>query len=127
MGMITPTAHPLIVDPMNLQSVRVWPAFTNLIQDDNGSYKQSHQISNINNFLSGVVKRANSNLVLVNLFVVPEQQEQWLVRALDSELAAKNENHIIGMVRERVMADVNYFNQLLSMVTPVQIGTHFLY
>lgn len=121
-----PTTHLSIANPTNSQSIKVWPAFTDLIQDDNGSYKQTRQISEINNFLGGVVKRANSNLVLVNSFPDPEQQEQWLVNALNSELAAKNGNHVINAVGERAMADANYFNRLLSMVMLIQIGAHSL-
>ncbi|KAF9790564.1 hypothetical protein BJ322DRAFT_1017247 [Thelephora terrestris] len=46
--------------------VLAWPGFTDLVQEDNRSYKQTSQTTKFNNCLSAVVKRANSNLLLIN-------------------------------------------------------------
>ena len=71
-----------------------WPAFTNLVQDDDGSYKQTGQTTEINNGLSAAVKRANSNLLLIDSFPDVERQEQWLVDALRRELSSRTRGHV---------------------------------
>ena len=81
-----------------------------------GSYKQTGQITKVNNCLSAAVRRANTNLVLVDSFPNVGEQEQWLVDALGFELTARNQNHIIKAVGECARVDINYFHCLLSMV-----------
>lgn len=88
----------------------------NLIQDSNGSYKQTGQTVEINNCLSAAVKQANSHLVLIDSFPGVKQQEQWLADALTSELCVRSQTPIIKVVGERARVDIGYFNTLLSMV-----------
>jgi len=104
-----PNVHPV-------QPVPTWPKFTELIQDDDGSYKQTGQITEINNCLGAAVKRANANIVLIGSFPNIDEQEQWLVDALTFELTSRSQSHVIEEVRERARVDVNYFHSLLSMV-----------
>ncbi|KAF9780632.1 hypothetical protein BJ322DRAFT_1112629 [Thelephora terrestris] len=96
--------------------VPAWPAFTELIQEDNGSYKQTSQTAEINNCLSAAVKRANSNLLLINSFPDVDQQEQWLVDGLKFELSARTCGHVIKAVGECARVDIDYFYCLLSMI-----------
>ena len=116
------TAHPpttLLLDPGNpnlAQPTPAWPAFTDLFEDGDGTYKQTGQITEINNCLGAAVKRANSNLVLVNSFPSVDEQERWLVDALGFELTARSQNRTIEAVGERARADGDYFHSLLSMV-----------
>lgn len=98
------------------QSIPGWPAFTNLVRDSDRSYRQTSQITEINNFLSAAVKRANANLVLISSFPNVEQQEQWLVDALKFELYAGTCGHVINVVGERASRETDYFYSLLSMV-----------
>lgn len=99
-----------------------WPASTELIRAEDGFYKQTGQIIEINNCLSAAVKRANSNLVLINSFPGIEDQERWLADALKFELSAGNQSHVIKMVGERARVHTNYFNCLLSMVIELTIA-----
>ncbi|KAF9782956.1 hypothetical protein BJ322DRAFT_1220044 [Thelephora terrestris] len=98
------------------QPILGWPAFTELIQAEDGSYKQTGQITEINNCLSVAVKRANANLVLTDSFPDTEVQEQWLADALKFALSPENQSHVITKVGERARVDINYFNCLLSMI-----------
>ncbi|KAF9790875.1 hypothetical protein BJ322DRAFT_1017503 [Thelephora terrestris] len=98
------------------QPVPAWPAFTELIQEDNGSYKQTSQTTEISNCLSAAVKRANSNLLLIDSFPDVDQQERWLVDALKFELSARTCGHVIKAVGERARVDLDYFYCLPSMV-----------
>ncbi|KAF9791889.1 hypothetical protein BJ322DRAFT_1015835 [Thelephora terrestris] len=98
------------------QSIPSWPAFTELAQAEDGSYKQTGQTIEINNCLSTAVKRANANLVLNDSFPDTEDQEQWLSDALRFALSAGNQSHVINMVGERARVDIKYFNCLLSMI-----------
>jgi len=92
------------------------PTFTDLVQDGDGSYKQTGQIIEINNCLGAAVKRANANLVLIDSFPDVDEQERWMVDALKFGLAAGSQSHIIKAVEDRARADSNYFHCLLSMV-----------
>lgn len=96
--------------------IPAWPASTDLIQEDNGSYKQTSQTTEISNCLSAAVKQANSNLLLINSFPDVDQQERWLVDALKLELSTRTCGHVIRAVGECARADINYFYCLLSMV-----------
>ena len=98
--------------------VPAWPEFTNLVQEDDGSYKQTSQTPEINACLGAAVKRANANLVLIDSFPDIDDQEHWLVDALNFELTV-NQSRIVNVVGERARADDNYFNCLLSMVIVV--------
>ena len=99
-----------------------WPAFTELNQAEDGSYKQTGQIIEINNCLSVAVRRANSNLVLKGSFPDIEEQEKWLADALKFALSTENQGHVISKVEERAKVDINYFNCLLSMVIELIIA-----
>ena len=99
-----------------MSQVVTWPAFTNLIQDSDGSYKQTGQTTEISNCLSAAVKRAHSNLLLINSFPGLEEQERWLTEALKFELPSRTDSPIIQAVGERAKVDLNYFYCLLSMV-----------
>lgn len=93
-----------------------WPTFTDLVQDGDGSYKQTGQIIEINNCLGAAVKRANANLVLIDSFPDIDEQERWLVDALKFGLTAGSQSHAIKAVEEWARVDGNYFHCLLSMV-----------
>lgn len=119
---VRPPAN-LFPDPTGyVQPSLGWPVSTELVQAEDGSYKQTGQIIEINNCLSAAVKRANSNLVLINSFPGIEDQEQWLADALKFELSAGNQSHVIKMVGERARVHINYFNCLLSMVIGLMIA-----
>ena len=100
----------------SMQPIPAWPTHTNLLQDGDGSYKQTGQISEINNCLGAAVKRANANLVLTHSFPEIDEQERWLVESLNFELNERSRSRIVTAVRERASVDVNYFHCLLSMV-----------
>jgi hypothetical protein len=107
------------LDPGNVDTVRhvpAWPEFTELVQDDDGTYKQTGQTTEISSLLSAAVKRANSNLLLINSFPEVEEQEQWLVDALRLEFSTRAHSHVIKVVGERASVEINYFRCLLSMV-----------
>ena len=112
-------------DPHLVQPTPAWATFTNLVQDGDGFYKQTGQITEINNCLGAAVKRANANLVLIDSFPGVDVQEQWLADALRFELTARGQDHIISAVRERANADINYFHCLLSMVI-ADSAAHFV-
>ena len=90
--------------------------YTNLVEDSDGTYKQTGQVTEINNCLGAAVKRANANLVLIHSFPNVDEQERWLAESLNFELAARSQSHVIVAVREWASADINYFHRLLSMV-----------
>lgn len=94
-----------------------WPAFTDLVRDSDGSYKQISKITEINNCLSAAVKRADSNIVLISPSPGVEKQEQWPVDALKFELYARIRGHVIKVVGERARRtrETDRFYSLLSM------------
>jgi len=96
--------------------IPTWPDFTNLVQEEDGTYKQTGQITEISACLGAAIKRANTNLILKDSFPGIEEQEEWLVDALRFELNARSQSCIIDVVGERAKTDINYFNCLLSMV-----------
>lgn len=99
-----------------------WPAFTELNQAEDGTYKQTGQIIGVNNCLSVAVRRANFNLVLKGSFPDIKEQEKWLADALKFALSSKNQGHVINKVEERAKVDINYFVCLLSMVIQLIIA-----
>lgn len=99
------------------------PALADLIQDDDGSYKQTSQHPEISAFLSATVKQATINLVLFNAFPSLHVRDLWLVDSLRAELAIRRKtSNIINAVAERVEVDEQYLGSLLSMVIVDRCG-----
>ena len=111
---------PTVYHPRIMSQVVTWPAFTNLIQDSDGSCKQTGQTTEISNCLSAAVKRANSNLLLINSFPDLEEQERWLTETLKFELSSRTDSPIIQAVGERAKVDLNYFYCLLSIISELR-------
>ena len=104
---MNPFAHP--------DRLETW---TDLVQEDNGTYKQTAQHPELNACLSATVKRANANLVLVDAFPSLLTRDEWVLVSLRMELAARRgSSHFINAVAERVNVDEYYLNCLLAMVT----------
>jgi len=57
-----------IPTPVLLQHPHHIPTWTDLVWEENGTYKQTAQHPELNACLSATVKRANANLVLVDSF-----------------------------------------------------------
>ena len=110
---ITPPLPPLGPDT-HLQQAPTW---TDLVQEENGSYKQTSQHPEIYACLSATVKRATANLVLVNAFPSLHDRDAWVLDSLMTELLIRqNNSYFIGAVAERVKIDEHYLNCLISMV-----------
>ena len=99
------------------------PALADLIQEDDGSYKQTSQHPEISAFLGATVKQATANLILFNAFPSLHTRDLWLVDSLRAELAIRRKaSNIINAVAERVEVDEHYLGSLLSMVIVDRCG-----
>lgn len=99
------------------------PALADLIQEDDGSYKQTSQHPEISAFLGATVKQATANLILFNAFPSLHTRDLWLVDSLRAELTIRRKtSNIINAVAERVEVDEQYIGSLLSMVIVDRCG-----
>ena len=99
------------------------PALADLIQEDDGSYKQTSQHPEISAFLGATVKQATANLILFNAFPSLHTRDLWLMDSLRAELAIRRKaSNIINAVAERVEVDEHYLGSLLSMVIVDRCG-----
>jgi len=96
------------------------PTWTNLVREENGTYKQTAQHPELNTCLSAAVKRANANVVLVDSFPGWHTKEVWLLESPRTEFARRRDNsRFINAVAERSDVDVNYRHCLISTVITV--------
>ena len=100
-----------------------WPAATDLVRRDDGHYRHSDQMPEIQACLSGAVQRANSNLVFLDAFPDAVRKGQWLAHALERELNIRlNGSTAIAVIADRAQRDQQYFNDLQSMVKYLSDG-----
>ena len=93
------------------------PTWTDLVQEENGSYKQTSQHPELNACLSAAVKRANTKLLFVDAFPSLHDRDTWTLDSLRTELSIRRESsHFVDAVAKRVSVDEHYLNCLLSMV-----------
>jgi len=94
-------------------------AWTDLVQEGNGTYKQTAQHPELNACLSSAIRRATANLVLVDAFPSLHTRDAWALESLKSELSVqRNGSNFINAVASRAEVDEHYLNCLLSMVIP---------
>lgn len=93
------------------------PTWTDLVQEEDGAYKQTSQHPELNTCLSATIKRANTNLVVFDAFPSLHIRYTWLLDSLRLEFAIRRDRSLfINAVAERADVDENYLNCLISMV-----------
>ena len=112
----TSTPAPILPLGPGIHPLRV-PTWTDLVQEENGAYKQTAQHPELNACLGAAVKRANTKLLFIDAFPSLHDRDTWILDSLRAELAIWREgSHFLNAVAERVNVDENYLNCLLSMV-----------
>ena len=93
------------------------PAWTDLVQEENGKYKQTSQRPELNACLGAAVKCATANLVLFDAFPSLHVRDKWALDSLRAEFAMRRgDSPFIDAVEKRSRVDKNYLLSLLSMV-----------
>ena len=100
--------------------LRRTPAWTDLVQEENGKYKQTSQRPELNTCLGAAVKSATAKLVLFDAFPSLHVRDKWALDSLRAEFSMRQvDSPFIDAVEKRSSVDKNYLLSLHWVLEPL--------